>query len=254
MEPVMAVVGLWGLFIAAHIGLAASPVRGALVDRLGQRGFLVFYFIVASILFVGLVAVYASVRSEGPPGLALAAVPLARGPLIVAIVVGVVLMTGAFAPREYWESPTAILADGVRAPLGLERITRHPFFSGVVLVMGSHALLATYLTGTVFCAGFAVLALAGPLHQDAKLRVLRGSAYDHYLAQTSMIPFVAIATGRQRFVASEMPWRTLALGLVVAAAIRLVHDHLFDAYGAPFILAVVGGSALIGAVIVRIRR
>src|SRR5438128_1691054 len=98
MESVMAVAGLWGLFIAAHIGLATSPVRDALVDRLGQRGFLVFYFIVASIVFIGLVAVYASVQYAGPPGLALSAVPLARGPLIVAIVVGVVLMTGAVAP------------------------------------------------------------------------------------------------------------------------------------------------------------
>ena len=40
--------------------------------------------------------------------------------------------------------------------------------------MGGHALLATHLTGSVFCAGFVVLAIAGPLHQDAKLRALRG--------------------------------------------------------------------------------
>jgi uncharacterized membrane protein len=253
MEPVIALVGLWGLFIATHIGLATSPVRGGLINRLGQHGFLVFYVIVASIVCTALVAVYASVRYAGPPGVALAAVPLARGPLIVAIVVGVVLMTGGFAPRGYWDSPIAVLADSVRAPFGLERVTRHPFFSGTVLAMGSHALLATHLTGTVFFAGFVVLVIAG-LHQGAKLRALHGRAYDRYLAQTSAIPFIAIATGRQRFVASEMPWGTLALGLVVAATIRLVHDHLFDAYGAPFTLAVVGGSALIGVITVRLRR
>jgi len=73
------------------------------------------------------------------------------------------------------------------------------------------------------------------------------------IAQSSAIPFVAIATGRQRFVAREMPWGTLALGLVVATAIRLFHDHLFDAYGAPFSLAVVGGSALIGLIAVRVQ-
>jgi uncharacterized membrane protein len=230
-----------------------SAVRSPLVDRFGQRGFLVFYVVIASIVFTALVAVYASVRYAGPPGLALAADPLARGPLIVAIVVGISLMAGALAPRGYWDSPAAVLAEGVRAPFGLERVTRHPFFSGTVLAMGSHALLATHLTGTVFCVGFVVLAIAGSLHQDAKLRALRGQAYDRYLAQTSAIPFIAIATGRQRFVASEMPWGTLAIGLVVAAAIRLLHDQLFDAYGAPFALAVVGGSALIGLITVRVR-
>jgi uncharacterized membrane protein len=204
MMPVIAVVGLWGLFIATHVGLATSPVRSTLVDRFGQLGFLAFYGSIAAITFAALVAVYASVRYAGPPGLALAADPLARGPLIVAIVVGFLLMAGALAPRGYWDSPIAVLADDVRAPFGLERITRHPFFAGVVLVMGSHALLATHLTGTVFCAGFVVLAILGPLHQDAKLRALRGQAYDRFLAATSLIPFVAIVTGRQGFVASEL--------------------------------------------------
>jgi uncharacterized membrane protein len=140
----------------------------------------------------------------------------------------------------------AVLSESVRPPIGLDRITRDPFFSGTVLVAGSHALLAAQLTGTVFFAGFALLAIAGPLHQGTKLRALRGEAYNHYLAQTSAIPFAAIAAGRQRFVASEMPWGAFAAGLVAAAALRLGHDHLFDAYGAPFTLMLVGGSTLVG--------
>ena len=67
-----------------------------------------------------------------------------------AVVAGIVLMAGAFAPHGYWSSPGAVLADGVRAATGLERVTRHPFFSGTVLAMGAHALLAPRLTGTVF--------------------------------------------------------------------------------------------------------
>jgi len=251
MTPVIAVAGLWGLFIATHMGLAPSPVRRPLVERLGPLGFLVFYGIIASIAFAALVAVYSSVRYAGPPGLALAADPLARSLLIGAIIVGFMLMAGALAPRGYWDSPVAVLADDVRAPFGLERVTRHPFFAGVALAMASHALLATHLTGAVFCVGFVVLAIAGPLHQDAKLRALRGPAYDGFLAATSLIPFVAIATGRQRFVAREMPWWSFAVGLVVAAAIRLFHDHLFDAYGAPLTLAVVVGSILIGLITLR---
>ena len=153
MMPVIAVVGLWGLFIATHIGLATSPVRRPLVERLGPLGFLVFYGIIASIAFAALVAVYSSVRYAGPPGLALAADPLARSLLIIVIVAGFMLMAGALAPRGYWDSPIAVLADDVRAPFGLERITRHPFFAGVALAMGGHALLATHLTGSCSAPG-----------------------------------------------------------------------------------------------------
>jgi len=251
MEAAMAVSGLWGLFIVTHIGLATSRIRGALVNRFGERGFLLFYSLISSVVFAVLVAVYAAVREDGPAGLALGADPILRGLLTVAIVCGIMLMTASFAPQGYWGTPIALLSEGVRAPIGLERITRHPFFSGVVLAMGSHALLAKNLTGAVFCAGFVVLAVVGPLHQAAKLRVRHGQAYDRYLAQTSAIPFVAIAMGRQRFVPREVPWVWLALGLVVAGAIRSVHAHLFDAYGAPFTLAIVAGSALIGVIAVK---
>jgi uncharacterized membrane protein len=248
MEPVLAVAGLWVLFIGTHIGLATSPIRGALHRRLGPSGFLALYVIVASIAFAALAACYAAVRDVGPPGLALAALPFARSLLIGAIVLGFVLMTGALAPQGYWTSPIAVLADGVRAPFGLERVTRHPFFTGVVLAMGSHALLATHLTGTVFCAGFVLLALAGPMHQTAKLRAQYGEAFDRFLARTSAVPFLAILRGHQRFVAREMPWVSLALGLVVAAVVRFVHDGMFDAYGAPLTIAVAGGGAVIGMI------
>src|SRR5262245_10008863 len=82
MEPVLAVAGMWALFIATHIGLATAPVRGALVGRLGEFGFLVVFGLVAAIAFTGLVMVYAAVADAGPPGPALAAVPLARVLLI----------------------------------------------------------------------------------------------------------------------------------------------------------------------------
>jgi uncharacterized membrane protein len=253
MEPVLAVAGLWGLFIATHIGLSTSRIRSALLDRLGERRFLFAYQLLASVIFAALVGVYASVQDAGPRGLALAAMPLARILLIAPIAVGFALMVAALAPRGYFNSPAVVLTDRICAPYGLERITRHPFFVGIAIAMGSHALLATHLTGTVFCAGFVVLALIGPFHQTRKLRVRHGSAYDSYLARTSAVPFLAMAAGRQQFVASEMPWGTLVLGLAVAAAVYVAHDHLFAAYGAWLSLVAVAGTALIGLIVVRIR-
>ena len=65
-------------------------------------------------------------------------------------------MGGAFAPSAYWKSPPMVLQTSVREPVGLERITRHPFFTGLVLVMGAHVLLAHRLSAAVFAGRTAV--------------------------------------------------------------------------------------------------
>jgi len=75
-----------------------------------------------------------------------------------------------------------MLVTTVRPARGLERITRHPFFSGLVLVMAAHVLLAPRLTEAVFFAGFIALVIAGTIHQARKLRLRYGAAaYDAYL-------------------------------------------------------------------------
>src|SRR5262249_35050234 len=129
MTPVLAVAATWALFIATHTGLATLPVRSALIARLGERGFLVVYSLVAAMAFAALAATYAAVRDLGPSGPGLATLPLARGALVFVIVVGFMLMTAALSPSGYWNAPIAVLAHGVRAPFGLERISRHPFFT-----------------------------------------------------------------------------------------------------------------------------
>jgi uncharacterized membrane protein len=166
-------------------------------------------------------------------------------------VIGFVLMIAAFAPSGYWESPVAVLMEGVRPAWGLERITRHPFFTGLVLLAGSHALLASYLTGTVFFAGFVALAVLGTMHQTGKLRARHGEAFDRYLAATSAIPFLAIARGEQRLVLRELPWIWMLAGVGIALALHRVHDGIMAYRGAPLIVAVVGGSVLIGAIAAR---
>jgi uncharacterized membrane protein len=248
MQSVTWVLGTWLLFGISHVGLATERVRGSLVSRLGERGFAWLYVLMASALFGALVATYAAVRFSGPRGFALAELPLARAALFGSSACGLALMAGALAPSSYWSSPAAILTDGVRPAYGLERITRHPFFTGLVLVMGSHALLATKLAGTVFFTGFVALVTLGSMHQARKLRARKGEHFARYLADTSAIPFIAILRGRQRLVLREIPWFALALGVGLAFGVRELHERILAWYGAPLIAAVVGGSVVIGAI------
>jgi uncharacterized membrane protein len=248
MKDVLLVVALWMAFGVSHVGLTTRAVREPLVSRLGAPGFAWLFSAVSWVFFAILVAGYSCVQFAGPSGLAVASAGWARATLYTAIVMGFVLMAGTLAPSGYLDSPAAILSRGVRPAYGLERISRHPFFAGLILVTGSHALLAARLTGTLFFAGFVLLAVFGSIHQAKKLRARKGEPFGRYLESTSAIPFVAAVQGRQRLVLREIPWIALGLGALFALGVRQVHDRIFAWYGAPFIVTVIGGSMLLALI------
>jgi uncharacterized membrane protein len=243
MDPVLRVALAFALFAVAHVGLASSAVRQPLVARLGRWGFTVCFSLVAWLTFGLAVSTYAAHAHEGPAGLGLGAHAAARFVLVAAIAAGSMLMAGAFA--GYARSPYSFGGEPVREPRGLERVTRHPFFVGVALLGGAHALLATRLVGAVLMGSLALFALVGAWFQDRKLLALRGAPYAAYLAASSTLPFAAIAAGRQRLAASELPYGMLGLGLALAWLLRGVHAQLFDHGGAYVIAAVVIGPLVI---------
>jgi uncharacterized membrane protein len=250
MDPVLRVVLALVPFAITHLGLAWPPLRQPLAARLGRLGFIVFFSVVAWLTFGLAVSTYAAHAREGPPGLALGAHAGLRPVLIGAIVLGAMLMTGAFG--GYADSPYAMSGGSVSEPRGLERVTRHPFFVGTALLGAAHTLLATRLVGAVFMGALPVLALVGLALQDRKLAALRGEPYRRYLAVTSTLPFAAIAAGRQRLVLSELPYGALLLGLPVAWLLRAVHGSLFAHGGAYLIAALVVGPLVI--LFVQLRR
>src|SRR5262245_2173871 len=201
MQPVLTVASLWLLFGGTHLALATEPLRGRLVRRLGEMGFLALFWALAAATFALLVHGYAERRALGPPGLALGGVAGLRPLLVVAAGAGATLMLLMDYPR----TPTALFGQPIQPPRGIQRITRHPFFAGAALLAGVHALLATRLVGTVFFGCLAVFVVVGTWHQDRKLLARRGAAYAEHLAVTSAVPFAAVLAGRQRVV-----WRELS--------------------------------------------
>ena len=179
MEPGWVLAGLWILFASTHVTLATRPIRDPLVCRCGELGFNLVFSLVASVSFVLLVHYYALHRLDGPPGFALGRSEPLRLLLTAAIIVGIVLATAPLL--SYQKSAYAVFGLSTPPTLGIERITRHPFFVGVSLFALAHALLATHLVGTVFAAGFAVFPMIGAWHQDRKLLARRGTTHGDYL-------------------------------------------------------------------------
>lgn len=243
MQSTLIVALLCTVFVATHIGLAGDGVRAWMIACLGESRWILAYGVVASALFGLTTAYYAGHQFDGPPGPGLGAVPAMRWALIAVSAAGMALMGSIFA--GYFDSPYAVFTHNFREPYGIERITRHPFFAGVVMFATAHALLSSHLNGAIVFSSLAVLAVAGARHQDAKLLRRGGEPYLRFLETTSMVPFAAIIAGRQRVVWRELPTIGLTAGLALAAALRLVHDTIFAHGGLFVIAAMVGGAAII---------
>lgn len=244
MQPTLIIALLSALFVATHIGMATARPRAWMVSRFGENLFVTIYSAVASVQFGLLLAYYAAHRFDGAAGLSLGATPSIRWVLIAVIAVGITLMGGSLV--SYPDSPFGVLGHNFREPYGIERITRHAFFAGTFMLVTAHALLASHLNGTIVFSSLAILAVAGARHQDTKLLRRGGEAYRHYLETTSMVPFAAIVSGRQRIAWEELPVTGLIIALAAAVALRLVHDWIFAHGGLFVIAAVVGGAGILG--------
>lgn len=217
---------LWLAFGGAHVALSGATLRPRLVARLGEQGFRGFYSLVVAALFVPLLLVFAWNKHAGP------LLWTTIGPPDVALALTWVLNLAAFALLVCSLVPTSAApssmgaADARPRAHGILRITRHPLLAGFACWGVSHLLVNGSLGDVVFFGGFPLFVWVGAWHQDARLaRDLPG--YADFAAQTSLVPFAAIATGRQRLVLGELPWVPIAVGLLVAVALRHWHGTLF---------------------------
>lgn len=242
MTPAVVVLCAWLLFGGTHLLLGSPPLRHQLVQRLGERRFALLYTAIAALTLTLLAAAVARYGNDGTRGSALYTVPAARWTLGVVSFLGAALAAAGLI--NYFRSPIAFLRRAMgrppvtlRAPATVERITRHPFFVGLAVVMGAHALLAGTLAGAVFFGGFVVLVLAGIPLQDRKLRAQHGEVYAGYMAATSAVPFAAATP-----MSPGAAWRDFVAPTLAAAVFMALHPLWRLGSGAPFaVLVAVGG-------------
>jgi uncharacterized membrane protein len=216
-----AVLGAWLLFGGAHLLLASPPLRDLLLRRLGERTFVAVYSATAAVTLALLGATVARFGPEGAAGTGLSSSAPARWALGAVSFGGTLL--GAAGLLGYFRSPFASLrrsrgpARPLPPPSGVQRVTRHPFFVGLALLMGAHALLASTLAGAVFFGGFVVFVLLGIPLQDRRLRAQYGQVYADYEAATSAVPFAGKSAAGPRL------GRTLLLALLGAVLLAALH-------------------------------
>ena len=210
-------------FLATHF-VPSTPLRGALVHRLGERAYLGIYVIV-SFATIGWM-MWAVSRAPY--------VPLWTGEEFKAW--AALLMPIAFvllACGVTTRNPTAVRQeDALRStddPGGILRITRHPVMWAIAIWGLVHLAVRGDAASVIFFGTFTLLAVLGTVLIDARKRRTLGVEWTRFADVTSNVPFAAILRGRNRLRIAEIGGWRLGLGIALYAVLLLAHPWLFGA-------------------------
>jgi uncharacterized membrane protein len=214
--PLLIVTAL--LWAAVHMGISGTRLRDILVAKLGE-GLFRGLFSATSILTLVLL-IWAWGRCPTTP--LWYAPHWLRWILVAVMLVAFVLFVASLRQR----SPT-IIGGEATPPRGIQRVTRHPMLWSFALWAAVHIVGNGDTAAIVFFGAFLVVALAGMPSIDAKLARRDPPTWQALSAATSIVPFVAIAERRNRFVPQEIGWLTLLVGVVAWVVLLYLHPWLF---------------------------
>lgn len=208
------------LWVGVHVGIAGTGLRGVLAARLGEGGFRIAFSLLSVVSITLLVMAWQAAETT----------PLWFAPawlrwLLAALMLPAFVLFVASLRRN----PTAVGGEaliGTEAS-GIQRVTRHPMLWSFAIWAGVHLLGNGDTASVVFFGAFLVTALAGMPSIDAKLARRRPEAWARLAATTSILPFGAIAAGRNRLALAEIGWVPTVAGLLAWAALLHLHAALF---------------------------
>src|SRR4051794_10564549 len=182
------------LWIVVHVGIAGTALRGAIVARIGAGAFRGLFSVLSVIAIALLVAAWRAAETA----------PLWFAPnwlrwiLVLLMLPAFILFVASVAKPN----PTAVGGEGRLGAeaTGIQRVTRHPMLWSFALWAFVHVVGNGDTAAIVFFGAFLMTALAGMPSIDTKLARRAPAAWARLAATTSVLPFGAIAAGRNRLV------------------------------------------------------
>jgi uncharacterized membrane protein len=216
--PLLIVTAL--VWIVIHLGVAGTRLRDIVVRLIGEAAFRGAFSLLSILTVVFLVRGWSTAETT----------PLWYAPewlrwVLVAVMLVALLLLVASVSRP---NPTMVGSEtNTQPPRGIQRITRHPMLWSFALWAAVHIVGNGDTAAIVFFGAFLVTALAGMPSIDAKLARRDPATWQALAAATSIVPFAAIAQGRNRFVPREIGWLTPLIAVIAWAAVLHLHPWLF---------------------------
>lgn len=226
MTPLVSLALATAAFVGSHF-LLSHPLRPALVARLGERGFLGLYSIVAFATLGWMILAWRAVERPDPLWLA----PLGWWPAAsVVMLFAAILFAGSLVRNPALPHPGAE-PRAIPEPKGVFAITRHPMNWSFILWALVHISVSGNPRNLIVAGGILVLAFFGSLGQDARKRRLLGAVWRQWCARTSFVPFAALLSGRVKWRKAVPDWFALLGGVVLWAVVTSYHVPLVSPLG-----------------------
>lgn len=220
-------------FLAIHLLVSGTRVRDAVTGRIGDGPYMGLFALASIGGLIWLGFAFAQARGASGNEIYWSLTPTTRYVQLGLQLVAMIFIVAAFAtpnPTSVRQEAALDRPDVVKSTM---RITRHPFLWGVALWATGHLLVNGDMASLILFGSMLALALFGTVSIDAKRRRALGAKYDAFMAQTSNVPFLAIAQGRQKLELGEIGWRPPAIAIIVWAVLAFAHPFLFGVRALP---------------------
>ncbi|MDX1919366.1 MAG: NnrU family protein [Candidatus Caenarcaniphilales bacterium] len=214
------------LFAFGHSGMAA--LRPKLEEHIPPRIYRVLFVIVSFAIATPWLLYLVNHRYDGIRLFDLQSSPIIHG---LVFVIGAIafffLYPGTFRFSEIVtiNKPTQRFYE-----TGIIRITRHPQLTGMTLWCLSHFLWvgSTFMIATSI--GLIGYHLFAAWHGDKRRLKLFGAAYQDLMDKTSIVPFKAIAEGKQEFKPKEFIDKAYFWVVVFISTVYWLHPKIYESF------------------------
>jgi uncharacterized membrane protein len=210
-------------FIALHIGVAGTSVRGRAIEKMGENVYRAAFSVLSLLGIAWLAHAYRVAGYIETWGQLAWFKPIAALLMLVAIIL---VVPGMTTPNPMAVGGEKLLMADEPAQ-GIHRVTRHPFLWGVAVWAFVHLIANGDVASLVLFGSLFVLVFVGMISIDAKRKKTCARHWDSYAAATSIMPFQAIKEGRNTLVIAEFKVWQLVLALVLYLAVMHFHQAWF---------------------------
>ena len=210
-------------FVGFHLALSARRPRAGLIHRLGEKGFLGLYSLIA---FAALAGIVQGFRTA--PYVVWWTPPLwGRWVAVSGMPIALYFLVAGFSTPNPAAAGQQGLLSGSEPTRGILRITRHPALCGFTLWALLHLLANGDRAGVLTFLSVVVLSVGGMLHIDARRLQHSAEAWQVFAKQTSRMPFAAIVRGQNSLRLGELGIVRPLIALLLYAAILAFHRTLY---------------------------